>query len=182
MNSIVDQKEILRRHILSVRRQFEGHAKIKADKLLFQKITHHQLYQRAGSICTYVSMKDEADTRALIDNILNKKEKLLIIPKIEGGTICLYQIHSYDDMEKGVFGILEPKSNCIATDPSNVDLYIVPGVAFGRDGTRIGMGKGYYDRLLKNVHAPTIGLAYPFQLFDSVPTTIEDRNVDSVIF
>jgi len=57
----------------------------------------------------------------------------------------------------------------------------VPGVAFGRDGSRIGMGKGYYDRLLKTAHVPTIGIAYAFQIFDFVPTTPDDYRLDMVI-
>jgi len=126
-------------------------------------------------------MIDEANTHEIIDDILVKKEKTLVVPKIEGGNIFLYLIHSYDDMEKSAFGILEPKNHCTRVDPSTVELFIVPGVAFGRDGTRIGMGKGYYDRLLKDIQVPTIGLAYHFQLFDSVPTTTMDRAIDTII-
>lgn len=181
MSSITDQKQILRNHIRSLRKAFSGQAKVKADRLLFQNITHHRLYQHARCVCTYVSMIDEVNTREIIDDILMRKEKTLVVPKIEGGNIYLYQIHSYDDMEKSAFGILEPKNHCTRIDPSTVDLFLVPGVAFGRDGTRIGMGKGYYDRLLKDIQAPTIGLAYHFQLFDSVPTTIGDIAVSTVI-
>ncbi len=172
---------MLRKQILLARRAFIGPPKQKADRLIFQNITHHQLYQNAKTICTYVSLADEADTHALIDNILTKEDKTLVVPKIEGETITLYRIHSYADLEKGTLGILEPKKGCALATIETVDLFIVPGVAFGHDGTRIGMGKGYYDRLLAKTNATKIGIAYPFQIFDSIPTTDRDERVDLLI-
>jgi len=153
-----------------------------ADKLLYQKLTHHQLFQHANVICTYLSTNDEADTHAMIRELFAKNEKKVVAPKIEGGTIVLYQITSYQDVTKGTLGILEPNSHCSRVPISAIDLFIVPGVAFGQDGTRIGMGKGYYDRLLKGITTPTIGLAYPFQIFDSVPTTDTDTRLSHIIF
>ncbi|MFH0749297.1 MAG: 5-formyltetrahydrofolate cyclo-ligase [Candidatus Gottesmanbacteria bacterium] len=181
MSSITVQKQILRKQILGLRRAFTGIPKAKADRLIFHHITHHHLYQNAHTICTYVSMHEEVDTHALIQEILTKKEKVLIVPKTEGGVVYLYQINSYEDLEKGSFGILEPRKHCLRVDVSTVDLFIIAGLAFGRDGTRIGWGKGFYDRLLKNVTVPTIGVAYSFQVFDSVPATAEDKRVDIII-
>ena len=181
MSTIADQKQILRKQIRAQRHSFEGPAQEKQDRSVFQQITHHQLYQNAHTICIYVSMDDEVDTHVLIDEILFNGEKRLVVPKIEGGIINLYEIESYDDLEKGTIGILEPKKSCTKVALKEVDLCIVPGVAFGLDGSRIGMGKGYYDRLLKSAHVPTIGIAYSFQVFDFVPTTPDDYRLDLII-
>jgi 5-formyltetrahydrofolate cyclo-ligase len=181
VSSITTQKQILRKQILGLRRAFTGPKKSKSDKRMYQNVTHHQLFQNARTVCIYVSMIDEPDTKPIIDEMLTKSDKHVVIPKIEGGIINLYRINSYQDVEKGTLGILEPKKECERVDSANVDLFIVPGVAFGRDGTRIGMGKGYYDRLLYNITAPTVGLAYDFQMFDSVPTNENDKRIDLVI-
>lgn len=155
---------------------------MRADKLLYQKLTHHQLLQHATVICTYLSTNDEADTHAMIRELFAKQEKKVVVPNIEGGRIVLYHITSYQDVTKGTLGILEPTNQCTRVPISAIDLFIVPGVAFGQDGTRLGMGKGYYDRLLTGITTPTIGLAYPFQVFDSVPTTDTDIRLSHIIF
>jgi 5-formyltetrahydrofolate cyclo-ligase len=167
--------------MLLQRRSFEGPGKIKADKRIYQQLTHHQLYQHASTICTYVSTIDEVDTHAFVQELLTKQEKTLVVPKIEGGIINLYIIRSYDDLKKSTYGLLEPKNHAESIAVSAIDLFIVPGVAFGRDGTRIGMGKGYYDRLLSGVRAPCIGLCYGSQLFDSIPTSQNDKKVDIIL-
>ncbi len=181
MPTTADQKQILRKQIRLQRHAFTGPAKEKEDRLIFQHITHHQLYQKAATVCVYVSMSEEVDTHALIHEILTKGEKRLVVPKIEGGMINLYEIRAYNDLEKGTIGILEPKKSCNKVALTDVDLCIVPGVAFGRDGSRIGMGKGYYDRLLQTATVPTIGVAYSFQVFDFVPTTSDDYPLDALV-
>lgn len=167
--------------MLALRRSFTGPRKAKADRIIFQHITHHHLVQQAKRLCIYVSTNDEPDTRDLIRELLLTKEKTVIVPKIIGGSIQLYTIRSMEDLEHGILGILEPKNTCRKASLDDIDLFLVPGVAFGRDGTRIGMGKGYYDRLLKTVSAPTLGIAYAFQIFDSVPAMPEDIRVTALI-
>lgn len=87
------------------------------------------------------------------------------ITDIESGTLSLSYINSMDDMEKGAYGILEPKTVRTA-DENNIDVILVPGLAFDRNGGRMGFGKGYYDRLLESSNAVKIGLCYDFQILE----------------
>lgn len=180
MATIAEQKQLLRKQILEKRRTFGGPAKEKADKHIFQNVTHHQLYMHATCVCIFISMKDEPNTKRIIEDLFTH-QKTVIVPKIVGGTISLYRIHSFDDVTVGTLGILEPKTTCEQMTIADCDVIFVPGVVFGRNGTRIGMGRGYYDRLLRGVSIPKIGIAYAFQLFDSLPTTDEDQRVDIII-
>jgi len=85
-------------------------------------------------------------------------------------------------MEEGPsYGILEPK-NGLAYTSINIDLGIIPGMAFDLQGNRLGRGKGYYDKLLKVLNLETIGVCFSFQLVDKVPSDTFDIAMDSVIY
>ena len=86
-----------------------------------------------------------------------------------------------ESLKTGVFGILEPSEDCEAVPESEIDLIIVPGVAFDRQLNRMGRGKGYYDRLLSTLQAPKIGICFDFQLQDTVPTESFDKKMDMII-
>ncbi len=181
MVTISQQKNILRQQMRAKRKAFTGAQKEKADRNIYQKLTHLALFQKATCIETFVSMEDEPDTFPLIRMCLEKGDKILVVPKILHNDIYLQRITSLHDLEKGTMGIWEPKKHCEHKNAVDIDLFLVPGLAFGRDGTRIGFGRGYYDRLLKGIQKPTFGLAYAFQVFDSVPTTPDDVRVREVI-
>jgi len=85
-----------------------------------------------------------------------------------------------DDMKKGAYGILEPKTVRKA-DENNIDVILVPGLAFDRNGGRMGFGKGYYDRLLESSKAVKIGLCYDFQILEKIPTESHDVPMNFVI-
>ncbi len=110
-----------------------------------------------------------------------------------GKRLCIPRILNDQEMEAvrvdcletglspGSFGIPEPGRECRAVPVHEVDLILVPGLAFDRHGNRLGHGKGYYDRFLKSHGAYTIGIAYKFQLFDHIPTDIHDVRLDAIV-
>jgi 5-formyltetrahydrofolate cyclo-ligase len=83
-------------------------------------------------------------------------------------------------MRVGAYGILEP-TGPLFTDYDSIDLAVVPGVAFTRDGVRLGRGKGYYDRLLPRIKSPKVGICFPFQILESIPTEPFDVKMDEVV-
>jgi small GTP-binding protein len=116
-----------------------------------------------------------------IDGITEQDKKIIVpITDIESGTLSLSYINSMDDMKKGAYGILEPKTVRKA-DENNIDVILVPGLAFDRNGGRMGFGKGYYDRLLESSKAVKIGLCYDFQILEKIPTEIHDVPMNFVI-
>jgi 5-formyltetrahydrofolate cyclo-ligase len=103
------------------------------------------------------------------------------LPVVVGDKLELRQFEGVEKMQKGAFGIMEPQGEAF-TDFDSIDLAIIPGVGFSPQGARLGRGKGYYDRLLPNLHCPKIGLALPCQIADEIPTDEWDIPMDEVIF
>lgn len=104
-----------------------------------------------------------------------------MLPTVVGDTL---QLHEYVNDQlldtSATFGIQESQGP-IFTDYTKIDLAVIPGMAFTLNGDRLGRGKGYYDRLLTHLTCPLVGLAFPFQIVDTIPTELHDRKVDEVI-
>lgn len=126
------------------------------------------------TVCAYVSIHNEVDTKQILEHY-----KHVYLPKTIGDEIDFYK---YDGaLEKGAFGILEPKSEKrLETVP---DIVIVPGVGFDKDGNRAGYGKGYYDRFFARVKCKIkTGFAFSFQVTDKIDDAWEnDVRMDELI-
>ena len=126
------------------------------------------------------SLSDEVNAHELIERY--KDKKIILLPSVVGEEL---ELHLYDESSAtklGVFNIIE--SCGIQLPPSDyyrIDLAIIPGVAFDREGNRLGRGKGYYDRLMPHLQCHTIGLCYPHQLIESVPHEPHDIKVNEVL-
>ena len=154
--------------------------KIKSDEIR-QRLLGVERVKQAKTICTFISAFKEPDTVEIIKEIWEQDKKIVVpITDIESGTLSLSYINSMDDMEKGAYGILEPKTVRKA-DENNIDVILVPGLAFDRNGGRMGFGKGYYDRLLESSKAVKIGLCYDFQILEKIPTESHDVPMNFVI-
>jgi 5-formyltetrahydrofolate cyclo-ligase len=154
--------------------------KVSADFRIAQSLTSLRVYKNAKSICTYVSTPAEVNTHQIIREALLAKGSI-IVPKIEGSELLLYSIRSFEEIKIGSYGILEPQTRRAHVPIQSVDLFIVPAIAFGMDGSRLGRGKGYYDRLLTNIHVPIIGLSYDRQICETVPHGAKDKKIDIII-
>lgn len=127
----------------------------------------------------YHSLKDEVDTHAFIRKW--SREKRILLPVVTGDDLELRLYTGPEDLTVGAYGIEEP-TGALFTDYSTIDLIVVPGVAFDRDGNRLGRGKGYYDRLLPRIpSAYKIGICFPFQVVDEVPAEPFDIRMDEII-
>lgn len=143
-------------------------------------------FKKAKNIMFYVSFNDEAGTREAIKELLAKKEKTIIVPYVVGDNpiLQLSELKNFDWLEVKTFGILEPKELYIREfNYEKLDLVIVPGIVFGRNGYRIGYGHGYYDRFLKKLgkNVKKIGLSFELQVVDEIPKEEHDVPVDYVI-
>lgn len=189
-------KNELRKLFLKKRQVFTPFKK-PADLKIFQNFIHLPIVKKAKTICFYVSKKGEVDTQELIKYYLSEtisfgiatlraqsqKGKRIIIPKVVGKELELYEIRSFSDLSPGTFGILEPKSSSSKSLVLNsqVDLFVIPGLVFSTSGQRLGFGKGYYDRLLKNTKGFKLGLAYSWQIVDKLPEEKGDIKVNAIL-
>lgn len=119
------------------------------------------------------------DTHAFIQKW--SREKRILLPVVVGDDLELRLYTGPEDLAIGAYGIEEP-TGARFTDYTAIDLIIVPGVAFDRNGNRLGRGKGYYDRLLPRIpSAYKIGICFPFQVVEEVPAEPFDIRMDEII-
>lgn len=139
-----------------------------------------ELFRQAHAVACYHALPGEVQTAAFLERWYRKKR--LALPVVQGNDLLLLPYTGPDSVKKGAFGIIEP----IVTPQSvsiekEIDLIIVPGVAFDRRLNRMGRGRGFYDRLLSTLSVPKIGIGYSFQLRDQIPVEDFDKKMDLVI-
>lgn len=139
-----------------------------------------EAFRRASTVLLYWSMEDEVQTHDFVNRWY--KEKRVLLPCVDGDDLRLRQYTGPECLKAGEqFGIGEP-TGPEYTNLDSVELIIVPGVAFDRTGNRMGRGRGFYDRLLKSTpNAYKVGVAFDFQVVDSVPVEEFDVKMDKVI-
>ena len=170
-NSVVIDDVVVIAYGTKKRRDMIGSvSKIKSDEIR-QRLLGVERVKQAKTICTFISAFKEPDTVEIIKELWEQDKKIVVpITDIESGTLSLSYIN----------GILEPKTVRKA-DENNIDVILVPGLAFDRNGGRMGFGKGYYDRLLESSKAVKIGLCYDFQILEKIPTESHDVPMNFVI-
>lgn len=151
--------------------------RLSAANAVYRQVEQNPAFMLAERILVYHSLPDELSTLDFIDRWHTRKR--FFLPRVNGVNL---DILPYDRsrLHLGAFHIEEPDGEEL-TPVEDIELIIVPGVAYDRRGCRVGRGKGYYDRLLSGTKAVKIGVAYDFQLVDDIDTDEFDVPVDIVI-
>lgn len=171
------QKEELRQHLLEQRKAISEATFLKASTAIVQKLKQQQEYINADVIHCYVSINDrrEVDTHGLIQEMLSFHKKVVVpVTNFQEGTLTHIHLNSYEKLETNKWGVPEPGDG-EEISPEELELVIVPMVAGDEHCNRIGYGKGFYDRFLKQVHCPTIGLIFERNIIEKVP--VEDFDI-----
>jgi 5-formyltetrahydrofolate cyclo-ligase len=145
-------------------------------------------YVLARTVMYYIDVRSEVRTRHALPAALAGGKKIVVPWCNAQGELELFHLESMDELAIGMYKILEPKQELRALSAKQVkaedlDLVMVPGVAFDRSGARMGHGKGYYDKLLQHARpdAPLVALAFECQLFPEIPTASHDIFMDLLI-
>lgn len=145
-------------------------------------------FERAETVMFYVDVRAEVRTRHALPAALESGKTIIVPWCNDEGELELFKLESMDELEIGMYKILEPKQELRHLPEKNVlpqdlDLIMVPGVAFDDRGGRTGHGKGYYDKLLEHAHpdCPLIALAFDCQMFPEIPMQDHDIFMDRVI-
>ena len=166
-------KAELRKQVLQEMKAIPRTQKVTMDLALTERLLQHPFYQEAKIIATYLSFPHEFQTQELIEQAL-KDDKKVLIPKTYPKGRMDFVVYNPQQLVKTSFGLLEPQGDLEVVDASQIDLIHVPGLAFTREGYRIGYGGGYYDRYLKHFTGHTLSTVYPCQIRDFIP---EDHDI-----
>ncbi|HVU89672.1 MAG TPA: 5-formyltetrahydrofolate cyclo-ligase [Pirellulales bacterium] len=188
----VDQAEQLRARKTEIREQAHANRKAQLDKEpLSEKIVERFMalpeYAAAGTVMFYVDVRTEVRTRHSLPGALGHGKRI-VVPYCVDGELELFLLENMDELSIGMYKILEPKPELRDApgkriDVKELDLVMVPGVAFDRRGARMGHGMGYYDKLLEHARpdAPLVALAFECQLFPEIPVGEHDIFMDKII-
>ena len=170
-------KDEIRRRIRNRKRLITEAERQNAARAVFNALEQTAAFLMAENILIYHSLPDELHTLDFINKWHTRKR--FFLPRVAGVNLELLP-YSPSSLQSGAYGIEEPAEG-IPVDPTAMELIIVPAVAYDRRGNRLGRGKGFYDRLLAETKATTIGVAYDFQLVDELPVEPHDTPVKIVI-
>lgn len=180
-----DAKDGLRRIAMEKTLSMTEEQRQNKSSKIISRIKELEEFSRARCIMVYVSKSDEVDTTGLIEDML-RSGKRVVVPVVDRNKeeIVPCEITSLNELHPRTFGVMEPKpEDARIVNLNEIDLAIVPGRAFDKDCNRLGRGKGYFDRFLKKLggRIKIIGVAFSEQLFDSIPVSERDVNVDVVV-
>ena len=186
LNSIREKKAEIRKEKFRRLRDQDPSLREERSQKIQEELLSSEEFQICKTVMIYVSLPTEVATNYLIKEAL-KRGKRVAVPYIEPNsqTIIASELTAIECLEKGPFGIYQPKDGPNKTIAlKEIDLIVVPLMAYDKKNMRLGRGKGYYDKFLANKDlslAKTIGLAFHFQAVDSLPSDSHDRPVSRVI-
>jgi 5-formyltetrahydrofolate cyclo-ligase len=180
-NSILEKKKKLRRDLLEKRKSLPSSVCQEKSSLILKVLLSEKAFADASSVALYFPVNGEVDTRGIFKKCIDL-EKKVFFPKTRGSDLIFLRTRNIEELTHGAFAIPEPTTDTECARSDELDLVLVPGVAFDLSGNRIGYGKGFYDRFLKDIPRQTrFGLAYRFQVLESVPSHKTDVKTGRII-
>ena len=178
-NNFKVQKKNLRKRVNQYLQNLSEKQKTQYSLALFKLLENQQIFRESKTILLYWSLNNEVYTHDFIKKWNGHKK--ILLPVVVGNDLMIKEFDGEKTLIKNhQYPILEPQGLPFK-DFSKLDLIIVPGMAFDKSNNRLGRGKGFYDRFLKNTSAYKIGICFPFQLFEQIPVSEHDVKMDAVI-
>lgn len=180
--TIAEQKAEIRRKLRSMRREQDRNVAAEASDLICKRVMALEEYRNSSVILAYMAARGEVDVEAIVRDAVLSGKKAAFPLCTENGGLRLLIPESSDSFSVGAYGILEPNpEKSMEISPDELDLIIVPAVAYTECCARLGQGGGYYDRLLAKTDACSVGVGFDFQLLPSLPIEPHDRTLDYVV-
>jgi len=180
--STYETKQALRKQAHENRRAQEN--KDELSRQICESFVSLPQYASAKTVMFYVDVRTEVRTRHYLPTAV-ASDKRIVVPYCVDGLLELFLLQDMSELETGMYKILADLRTLAEkrVDVEELDLVMVPGVAFDQSGARMGHGKGYYDKLLEHARpdTPLVALAFECQLFDAIPTQDHDVFMDKVV-
>lgn len=168
----VGLKAVLRKVVQRRRRTLDPSWCGAASAQLIEHLRGSAAWQQAATIAAFAPMLGEPDLTALLQPE-NGSGKRVTLPRVTEAGLSFF-LADFDRLVPGAFGVREPAPSARVISPNAIDLFLVPGVLFDRQGGRLGMGKGLYDKVLSEISAPRIGVTWEWQIVAEVPREPHD--------
>lgn len=187
MNNIQARKQALRQRIIAARDELTPTLQARLSKEIVRQLCSLASYRTAQTVLGYLNFGSELQSELWVRQaVMDGKQVLLPRVNKAGRHLELFEVKDLDnDVAPGAYGIREPLlERCRHSDaPGEIDLILLPGVAFDRGGARLGYGGGYFDKLL--AHLPCrpvlVAGAFALQVIDEVPQESTDRKIDWLV-
>jgi len=179
-------KQLIRRRIIAERAQLSANQRASYSTVITERLLQLPEYRQANAVLGYMNFGAEYESWLWVEKVL-AQGKRLALPRVNQHTnhLDLYWVENLENqLTAGLWGIREPVvKRCERIAMLNeLDFILLPGVAFGRDGARLGYGKGYYDRLLANhANAALAAAAFSMQIIEGIPQEATDRKVQWLV-
>lgn len=174
-------KKALRREIREKKRAMSQEEIASRSEKLGELFLSSEAYRNAETVYGYLPYNQEVRTVPILEQAL-RDGKRVAVPKIYGNTMKFLYLDDLSKVEKNSMGIPEPIADTPVAEDKTA-LVLMPGVAFTKNGDRMGYGGGFYDRFLaEEPNHPTLALCYDFQIVEHLPTEDYDIPVDTVLW
>ena len=168
-----DLKLSIRNTVLGRRRALSAESRKEKSEEIVDCLLGIRAFKEAATIGTYLPLKSEVDVSALLR--LNSSQKCFTAPRtLPNFEMSFHHISTSDDLETGLGNVQQPRENARRVPIASIDLFLVPLAACDKQGNRLGFGKGYYDRALKQAPGYKLGVGFRCQLVDCVPIESHD--------
>ena len=174
-------KESLRRQFLAKRQALPPEMRRALSRRMAENVLAFVTEKNIDTVMLYAAFRDEPETELLARRLLGLGKSVALPKCRKGGRMDAFYISAWEALVPGAFGILEPPTEKMLSREEKM-LIIVPGCAFGEDGTRLGYGGGFYDRFLPECsHAIKAGYCFSDCLTEGLPQEAFDVRMDSII-
>lgn len=181
MDNLPTDKRALRAHVRELKKQFTVEALRAQSQPIIDRLLAHPRVASAATVLFYHSLPDEVYTHEAILRLAAMGKRVLLPVVVSDDALELRLYRPNNAFQSGSFGIQEPTGKAFR-QVEDIDVALVPGMAFDAQGNRLGRGKGYYDRLLHQLsHTYKIGVCFDFQKQSRVPTEPTDVRMDEVL-
>ena len=180
-------KSSFRKNALSERSNLPDREICEKSDSIFDALVSMDEFKKAQNIMLYIDFKNEVKTDRLIRHIIDSGKNAIVPISVIKGRKLIPSLLKDPDTELAVstYGVKEPKKEFTRPfDKNSIDLVIVPGVAFGENGCRMGYGAGFYDRFIHSIQNDslvTIGVAFEIQIYDFIPQEDHDITLDYIV-
>ena len=170
-------KKFLRKRLLAQRSALGQDLVLEKSDKIAMRLLALPAWSNARTVMLYVSTRSEVQTRGLLEAAFSQGKRVCL-PALENGAMAAGLVHSLQDISVGKNGFVSAGK---IVSPKEIDLVVVPGVAFDLHGNRLGRGKGFYDAFLNTVGCPRVGVAFEQQIVSSLPVEPHDERVDKLV-